>query len=126
MRRDQISYNTLYTRFYGKRNKGRPRLGWMNNIEENMASLGLTLTGPMNLTNYLFFTMIMMMMMMMMTTTMMMVVLVVIDVKKLTPRIKTVKNALFMKKIKNVKKRRITKYCRQINKISQTKWKIPQ
>src|SRR6218665_2886680 len=115
MRRDQISYNTLYTRFYGKRNKGRPRLGWMNNIEENMASLGPTLTGPMNLTNYLFFTMIMMMM------TMMMVVLVVIDVKKLTPRIKTVKNALFMKKIKNVKKRRITKYCRQINKISQTK-----
>src|SRR6218665_151938 len=120
MRRDQISYNTLYTRFYGKRHKGRSKLGWMNNIEENMAPLGLTLTGPMNLTNYLFFTMIMMMMMMT-TTTIMMVVLVVIDVKKLTPRIKTVKNALFMKEIKNVKKRRITKYCRQINKISQTK-----
>jgi len=37
---DQIPHNA---RFEGKRNKGRPRLRWIDNVKEDIESIGLTL-----------------------------------------------------------------------------------
>jgi hypothetical protein len=47
---DRIPHNALHARFEGKRNKGRPRLRWIDNITQDIASLGLTLRGALDLT----------------------------------------------------------------------------
>jgi len=49
---DRIPHIALHARFEGKRNKGRPRLRWVDNIKEGMTSFGLTLRRAMDLTNY--------------------------------------------------------------------------
>ena len=48
---DRIPHNALHARFEGKRNKGRPRLRWIDNINEDITSLGLTLRGALDLTS---------------------------------------------------------------------------
>jgi len=40
---DEIPHNALHARSEGKRNKGRPRLHWIDNINEDITSLGLKL-----------------------------------------------------------------------------------
>ena len=45
-----ISHNALHAGFEGKRNKGRPRLRWIDNVNEDFESVGLTLRGAMDLT----------------------------------------------------------------------------
>ena len=47
---DRIPHNALHARFEGKRNKGRPRLRWIDNITQDIASLGQTLRGALDLT----------------------------------------------------------------------------
>jgi len=44
-----ILHNTLRSRFKGYRNKGRRRLCWVDNVNEDIASLGLTLRRAMDL-----------------------------------------------------------------------------
>ena len=46
---DRLSHNALYTRFEGKRNKGRPRMRWIDNITQDKKSIGLTLRDAMEL-----------------------------------------------------------------------------
>jgi len=49
---NQIPHIALHAGFEGKRNKGRPRLCWIDNITD-ITQLGLiTLRGAMDLTNY--------------------------------------------------------------------------
>jgi len=48
---DRIPRDALHARFEGKRNKDRPRMRWIiDNINENIESVGLTLRGAMELT----------------------------------------------------------------------------
>ena len=47
---DRIPHSALHTRFEGKRHRGRPRQRWIDNINEDITSLGLTLRGAMDLT----------------------------------------------------------------------------
>ena len=50
---DRIPHKALHARFKGKRNEGRPRLRWIDNVKESkedIESIGLTLLGAMNLT----------------------------------------------------------------------------
>ena len=47
--RESIPHNALHARFEGKRNKGRPRLRWIDNINEDITPLGLTLRATMDL-----------------------------------------------------------------------------
>jgi len=47
---NQIPHNALHARFEGKRNKDRPRLRWIDNINEDIESVGLTLRREMDLT----------------------------------------------------------------------------
>ena len=46
---DRIPHNALHARFEGKRNKGRPRLRWIDNAKEDIKSIGLTLSIAMDL-----------------------------------------------------------------------------
>jgi len=46
---DQIPHNALHARFEVNRNEGRPRSRWIDNIKEDIASLGLILRGAMHL-----------------------------------------------------------------------------
>jgi len=48
---DRIKQTALHARFEGMINKGRTRLPWIDNINDDMTSLGLTLRGAMDLTN---------------------------------------------------------------------------
>ena len=48
---DRIPHIALHARFEGKRNKGRPRLRWIDNITGNITTLGLTLRKAMDLIN---------------------------------------------------------------------------
>ena len=48
---DRIPHIALHARFEGKRNKGRPRQRWIDNITEDITSCGLTLKRAMDLTN---------------------------------------------------------------------------
>jgi len=41
----RIPHNALHARFEGKRNKGRPRLRWIDSIDEDIESIGLTIEG---------------------------------------------------------------------------------
>src|SRR6218665_1863772 len=50
MSNDQVPHNSLHARFKGKRNKGRPRLRWIENVKEDIESFGLTLRGAMGFT----------------------------------------------------------------------------
>src|SRR5688572_8591 len=47
---DRIPHSALHARFEGKRHKSRPRQRWIDNINEDLTSLGLTLRGAMDLT----------------------------------------------------------------------------
>jgi len=47
---DRIPHNPLHARFEGKRNKGRRRLRWIDNVNEDIESIGLTLRGTMGFT----------------------------------------------------------------------------
>jgi len=47
---DRIPHNTLHARFKGKRNNGRPRLCWIDNIHWDIILLRLTPRETMNLT----------------------------------------------------------------------------
>jgi len=47
---DRIAHNALHARFEINRNKGRPRIHWIDNINEDIESIGLTLRGAMDLT----------------------------------------------------------------------------
>jgi len=40
---DRIPHNALHATFEGKRNKGRPRLRWIDNVKEDIESIELTL-----------------------------------------------------------------------------------
>src|SRR6218665_3918474 len=44
----QIPLNALHATFYGKRNKARPRLCWIDSINKDIAPLGLALSRAMN------------------------------------------------------------------------------
>jgi len=46
---DRIAHNALHARFQNKRNKSRPRLRWIDNINEDLESIGLTLRIAMDL-----------------------------------------------------------------------------
>jgi hypothetical protein len=46
--RESIPHNALHAKFEGKRNKGRLRLRWIDNIFEDITSLGLTNTKGTN------------------------------------------------------------------------------
>lgn len=43
-------HKTMYARFAEKRNKGRPRMRWIYNINEDLTRLGVTLRGAPDLT----------------------------------------------------------------------------
>ena len=47
---DWIPHNALHARFAGNRNKGRPRLRWIDNVKEDIESIGLTLRWAIDLT----------------------------------------------------------------------------
>ena len=47
---DRIPHNALHAQFEERRNKGRPRLRWIDNVKEDNESIGLTLRGAMDLT----------------------------------------------------------------------------
>src|SRR6218665_2990132 len=46
----RIPHNAVHARFEGKRNKCRPGLRWIDSINEDMESIGLTLRGAIDLT----------------------------------------------------------------------------
>lgn len=47
---DRVPHNGLHERFEGKRNQSRPRPRWIDNVNEDMESSGLTWRGAMDLT----------------------------------------------------------------------------